>query len=391
MISQAYTEIKERIKENTNLVDFIERDGVELRKSGQWYVGFCPFHENTRTPSFFCNDHYWECRGGCSDKGDIYAYVMKRDGCDFRGAMETIANGVTVNKPIARPKAPILSETKPKRIFSPIATKSENIAQWQAYAPTLTGELIRGHGLIVGKLPHSSCDHDRLLVPLTVNGVTLAIRGRSLGCDHVKWLQGAGGAHVIFNGAVILNKFVGSEHHALIPPTKERLLLGDTIFTAHGAIHTLVIVENLVDCILLQATIPNGHGVVAMGGINPNGAIWANLSTACKVAGVKVVKVAYDRPNERNEKETEGAWLNACKGLKDSGAEVIRYHWGGGQWKDFGEYFKAIAPCDHKLNYHFIGDDIYCSKCHLHFPQWDREQQIDLIRENSPYWVKNGH
>lgn len=383
MISQALLDEKERIKEGINLVDFIERDGVALKKSGQWHVGYCPFHANNNTQAFGVTVDGWKCFAGCGS-GDVFSYIMKRENCDFKTAKEKLANGVALTAmPVSRPKPSISARVKPQRIFSPISPKPTNLGQWQAYNPLLESYLINGYGLSVGVLPHAACDHERLLVPLAVNGVTLAIRGRSLGCDHVKWLQGAGGAHVLFNGAVILNKFLGQYDNEL-SQVKSRLLLGDTIFTGYGAIETVIVVENLVDSLLLQAKVRGGVGVVGAGGINPNGAIWRNLSLACKLAGVRRVVIAFDRPNERNEKETNNAYNNVVKGLQ--GVDVVRFTWPNGGYKDFGEWFKMTAPCDHKAHYYFIGDEIYCKKCQLHFPLWEIDQQVELLRENSPYW-----
>ncbi len=42
----------EQIKAKLDIVDYIG-DVVKLRKSGKSYAGFCPFHANTKTPSFY--------------------------------------------------------------------------------------------------------------------------------------------------------------------------------------------------------------------------------------------------------------------------------------------------------------------------------------------------
>ncbi|HET7087635.1 MAG TPA: CHC2 zinc finger domain-containing protein, partial [Anaerolineae bacterium] len=39
------------IKDRIDIVDVVS-ETVKLRKSGRTHVGFCPFHSNTRTPSF---------------------------------------------------------------------------------------------------------------------------------------------------------------------------------------------------------------------------------------------------------------------------------------------------------------------------------------------------
>jgi len=80
------------VKRRTDIVAFIERD-VPLRKAGRdRYVGLCPFHED-RSPSFTVwTDGRWHCFG-CGLSGDVFAYVMRRRGCDFHEALQIVAGG----------------------------------------------------------------------------------------------------------------------------------------------------------------------------------------------------------------------------------------------------------------------------------------------------------
>jgi DNA primase (bacterial type) len=43
--------VVDEIKAQLDLVDYISQT-VKLRRTGKNYIGFCPFHSNTRTPSF---------------------------------------------------------------------------------------------------------------------------------------------------------------------------------------------------------------------------------------------------------------------------------------------------------------------------------------------------
>ena len=70
-------------------IDVVEEVGlvVALRKSGKSLQGLCPFH-NERTPSFyvFPKSQTWRCFG-CNEGGDIFTFVEKQQGLDFRDAL----------------------------------------------------------------------------------------------------------------------------------------------------------------------------------------------------------------------------------------------------------------------------------------------------------------
>lgn len=82
----------EEIKNRVDIVDLISED-VKLRKSGKNYTGFCPFHANTRTPAFvvFPDTGTWRCFGECNEGGDVFRYVMKKEGWDFKETLRTLA------------------------------------------------------------------------------------------------------------------------------------------------------------------------------------------------------------------------------------------------------------------------------------------------------------
>ncbi len=89
----------EEIKARINIVDLIS-ESVKLRRTGKNYIGFCPFHANTRTPAFvvFPDSGTWRCFGECNEGGDIFRFLMKKEGWDFSEALRYLANkaGVTL-------------------------------------------------------------------------------------------------------------------------------------------------------------------------------------------------------------------------------------------------------------------------------------------------------
>lgn len=64
---------------------------TRLRWSSSQLVGLCPFHEE-RHPSFYVHPEkqVFKCFG-CGAGGDVFDFVMRTKGCDFRGALEFVA------------------------------------------------------------------------------------------------------------------------------------------------------------------------------------------------------------------------------------------------------------------------------------------------------------
>ena len=96
--------VVDEIKSRLDIVDIVS-EHVNLRKSGRNYTGFCPFHPNVRTPSFvvFPDSQRWHCFGACGEGGDVFTFVMKREGWDFRTALEELARRAGVE---LRPRTP---------------------------------------------------------------------------------------------------------------------------------------------------------------------------------------------------------------------------------------------------------------------------------------------
>ena len=84
--------VVDEIKTRLDLVDIVS-ENVKLKKSGKNHTGFCPFHSNTKTPAFvvFSDTGTWRCFGQCNEGGDIFRYVMKREGWDFSQTLKYLA------------------------------------------------------------------------------------------------------------------------------------------------------------------------------------------------------------------------------------------------------------------------------------------------------------
>lgn len=83
----------DEIKSRIDIVDLVSEAGVKLRHAGKNYTGFCPFHENKRSPAFVVwpESGTWRCFGACNEGGDIFKFVMKREGLDFKEALQKLA------------------------------------------------------------------------------------------------------------------------------------------------------------------------------------------------------------------------------------------------------------------------------------------------------------
>jgi DNA primase len=94
------------IKEKINIVDFIGEQ-VPLKKAGASYKGLCPFH-GEKTPSFVVTPgrETWKCFG-CGLGGDVFSFVMQREGVDFPEALRRLAGraGVELDERTSREDA----------------------------------------------------------------------------------------------------------------------------------------------------------------------------------------------------------------------------------------------------------------------------------------------
>jgi DNA primase len=87
------------VKSKLSVVEVVG-ESVTLKKAGTSYKGLCPFH-GEKTPSFVVTPgrESWHCFG-CGKGGDIFSFVMERDGLSFPEALRMLAGkaGVEIDE-----------------------------------------------------------------------------------------------------------------------------------------------------------------------------------------------------------------------------------------------------------------------------------------------------
>jgi len=87
------------IKEKLNIADIIS-EYLPLKKSGVNFKTACPFHQE-KTASFVVSPErqIWHCFG-CQKGGDVFTFLMEKEGMEFKEALEMLAKkaGVTLQR-----------------------------------------------------------------------------------------------------------------------------------------------------------------------------------------------------------------------------------------------------------------------------------------------------
>ena len=98
MSSTAAFDTKERVRQAVDIVDLIG-SYLDLRRQGRGYEALCPWHDDTR-PSLkvYPERQSWKC-WACDVGGDVFSFIMKREGVDFREALAMLAERADIPLP----------------------------------------------------------------------------------------------------------------------------------------------------------------------------------------------------------------------------------------------------------------------------------------------------
>lgn len=99
-----------KIQDSADIVDVISHY-ITLKKSGQNYIGLCPFHQE-KTPSFVVSPpkQLFHCFG-CGAGGDIFGFLMKADSVNFPEAVRVLGEKTGISIPTACPPPEDLPES----------------------------------------------------------------------------------------------------------------------------------------------------------------------------------------------------------------------------------------------------------------------------------------
>lgn len=130
------------VKQRVDIVELIS-DYVPLQKAGRNFKALCPFHSE-KNPSFFVfpDQQTWHCFGACNTGGDVFAFIMKKEGVDFGRALPLLARraGIVLNEPTEAEKA---KDKETERLFG----INELISEYYHHLllSTTAGERVRNY------------------------------------------------------------------------------------------------------------------------------------------------------------------------------------------------------------------------------------------------------
>ncbi len=140
MAGGADFDVKERVRQSTDIVDLLG-SYMQLRRQGSIFVAQCPWHDDRR-PSLQINParQSWVC-WVCNLRGDIFDFVMRREGVEFYDALRMLADRLGIEVKPSGP-APVKGSPDDKQTLFRAMSWAAELFQ-TALAEHSTAELAR--------------------------------------------------------------------------------------------------------------------------------------------------------------------------------------------------------------------------------------------------------
>ena len=110
---------EDKVAEIRHAIDIVEVIGesVLLKKTGKNFSGLCPFHAE-KTPSFTVSPdkQIFHCFG-CGAGGNVFSFVLKRDGVGFAEAARSLAVRGGVEFPERSPSPRVRRQLDEQAVF----------------------------------------------------------------------------------------------------------------------------------------------------------------------------------------------------------------------------------------------------------------------------------
>ena len=134
MSSGLAADTKDRIKQANDIVDLVG-SYMELRRQGSNYVCHCPWHDDQR-PSLQVNParQSWVC-WVCNIRGDVFDFVMRREGVDFVEAMKILAERVGIPLTLSQRKIEKGSVDDKQTLYQAMAWAEQQFHEFLLQSP----------------------------------------------------------------------------------------------------------------------------------------------------------------------------------------------------------------------------------------------------------------
>ncbi len=151
-------ELKERILAAVPIESYIGRT-VSLRRSGRGFIGQCPFHKD-KSPSFSVlpDPGTFRCFG-CGKSGDLFSFVMEREGVEFREALDLLADYAGLERSTGTPNP---TEQRAQKL---IEVNEAVVRNYREMLLSPEGNLARGYLAQRGVAEESQSDFELGLAP----------------------------------------------------------------------------------------------------------------------------------------------------------------------------------------------------------------------------------